>query len=201
MSLLPTKDIETIKHTNFTRVVGIDEVGRGCWAGPVAVGAFSYFPGDDIVEGVNDSKKVSKIKREKIAKELAIYDSQVYYGNVNDIDTLGISQTIESLVIKAIEKYDNGKTFFVIDGVFKNIKASNILISPKADSKFYSVAAASILAKVARDALMIKKSLKFPQYGFENHKGYGTKMHLESLLKFGVSNFHRKTFKPLVGMI
>lgn len=169
---------------------GIDEAGRGPIAGPMAVaGCILNSP----IEGLNDSKKLSEKKREKLFEEIIKTSSyHIVFKSAKEIDEKGISWCLKSSIEEIMEKLDaneflmDGNTSFGIETLKHEIKA---------DAKYDEVSAASILAKVSRDKYMIEISAKYPEYFFEKHKGYGTKVHIESIQKNGRSEEHRKSFK------
>lgn len=189
-------------------VVGIDEVGRGPLAGPVAVGAVFFNKKDlqkikKFFKDARDSKKLTPQKREEIAKRIVeakknnILRYIVRYESAKFIDNHGISPAIKSCIKKSLDflmiKPKESKIF--LDG---GIKAPEKFIYQetiiKGDDKILAISLASIIAKVSRDNLMQKTHKKFPQYGFDVHKGYGTEKHRRAIKKHGLSTFHRKTF-------
>lgn len=184
-------------------ILGIDEVGRGPWAGPMVVGACVL--GDEKIDGLNDSKKLSAKKRQKLAyeikeKALACATGWVTSG---EIDDLGLSKALKlaaERAVKKINKQSTGSEIYnqiIIDGTIKLIDDSRVVTLPKADTLIPAVSAASIIAKEARDMYMIKLGEKYPQYGFEKHMGYGTSFHKESLQKYGLCSEHRRSFRPV----
>ena len=182
-------------------ICGVDEAGRGPLAGPVCAAAVILPRGIDI-PGLNDSKKLSEKKRE------ALYDiivgCAISYGiafaDHREIDELNILNATFLAMNRAIEQLDPQPTLALIDGnTVKGIK-SNAGSIVGGDGKSASIAAASILAKVTRDRLMYKLAEEYPEYGFEKHKGYGTKLHYEALRECGPSPIHRMSFlKKLYG--
>lgn len=196
--LKPDFEKELILTKQYSKVIGIDEVGRGCWAGPTAIGVYKIDLDYEHTDGITDSKKLSELRRDKIFDELEQKNSfKIIFGDVELIDRIGIDKTIEKLIEQAYEQLNNENTFFLIDGQFTNDFGKNVKKIIKGDSKYYSIAAASIVAKVLRDRHMLEKSIEYPGYGFEKHKGYGTKLHKESLEKYGVLDIHRKSYKPI----
>ena len=177
-------------------ICGIDEAGRGHLAGPVVVGAV-IMPKDSFIEGINDSKKISENKREKlydiITKEAISYSVGII--SQNTIDEINILNATKLGVKKALEGLDVRPDTILIDA----LKGMDTLGIPymsiiKGDAKCYSIAAASIIAKVTRDRLMRQWDEVYPDYGFSKHKGYGTKEHIEKIKKFGPCLLHRKSF-------
>jgi len=183
-------------------IAGCDEVGRGPLAGPV-VAAAVVLNKDDVIEGLNDSKKLSEKKRillEKEIKERAIAYEFVYIWP-KEIDKINIYQASKKAMIEAIRKLEPQPTFVLSDAMplpALDIPFESII---KGDSKSASIAAASIIAKQERDRYMIEISKKYPNYGFEKHKGYPTKLHVEALQKYGVLEIHRRTYKPVYDIL
>jgi ribonuclease HII len=176
-------------------VSGIDEVGRGPLAGPLFVGIYQINKDTKIIKDVNDSKKLSEKKRNYIYNLLTENKDQYSTESIDEeeIDRLGIVIAIKNAMEKASLKFKSDMT--LIDGLFKDkFNINNYRTEIKGDSIHYSIAAASIIAKIQRDKLMIELSKKYPQYDFENNKGYGTKIHIEALKKYGPCKIHRNTF-------
>lgn len=195
--LIPTFEQNLIRE-GFTRVVGIDEVGRGCWAGPVTVGAFVWTLEHQVVPEVDDSKKVPPTKRSMISSQLAQSEHYIFNASVTEIDAAGVGKAVTKLVHDALEQLTNQETYFIVDGYFPTLKnIRNLLLVPKADATYYSVAAAAILAKVHRDQLMTELDKEHQGYGFIDHKGYGTKAHREALVRLGCSPIHRQSYAPI----
>jgi len=199
-----SKDIELIKQQNVDLIIGIDEVGRGAWAGPVCVGAFVLdISNHPVIDGINDSKLVKKQKREELSLLLKDNKHLVLTGELHSINTLGIGRTITDLISSAVQELSiyvsqlNKKALFIIDGQFKEPFGENCIKRIKADSTFYSVAAASILAKVYRDNLMNELHSSYNQYAFNKNKGYPTLEHLNALSTYGITDIHRRSFKPI----
>lgn len=198
--LSPNRELEILSQGKYFRVVGIDEVGRGCWAGPVAVGAYIFSANSPVVAGVNDSKKVSPGKREKIYGELRQGSYLVKMSPASVVDELGIGRAIENLICEIIRELDSEDTFFVIDGQFASDFGANTIRVVGGDHIYYSVASASILAKVERDNLMTQLDSEFPGYSLAKHKGYGTAAHLAALQKLGATEIHRYSYKPIANL-
>lgn len=176
-------------------VCGVDEAGRGPLAGPVYAAAV-ILPKGHIIEGVNDSKKLTEKKREalfdKVKDEALAYS--IGTASPQEIDEINILQATFLAMKRAVEGLIIKPEYAMIDGNKKpnlDIPMETIV---KGDGKSASIAAASILAKVARDRYMVEMAEKYPQYQFEKHKGYGTKLHYEMLDKFGPSEIHRQSF-------
>lgn len=181
--------------------VGIDEVGRGCWAGPVVAGAVIL---GAPIKGLKDSKKLSKKQRESLAVEIEQNAVAIGLGWVEapDIDRLGITTAVKMAMERALQQISIRYDEIIIDGhinFLEHYPESKALI--KADDSIPSVSAASIVAKVARDKFMTEITDKYPSYGFEQHVGYGTALHLERLKLYGVTDLHRMSFKPIHALI
>jgi len=190
------------------RVAGIDEAGRGPLAGPVTAAAVFLIPNSKfLIHKLKDSKKLSPKKREEFYKILTKHPAIKWgIGRVSEkvIDKINIKNAAELAMEKALENLEKkmGKkaNFLIIDGnQLKNhqLKTKNYKLIVKADEKVFSCAAASILAKVYRDRIMGKYHQKYPRYGFNEHKGYPTKLHFKRLKKYGPCKIHRKSFKPV----
>ena len=179
----------------FKVVCGIDEAGRGPLAGPVYAAAVILKKGQTI-EGVNDSKKLSEKKREQlyeVIKNTALSYS-VSYATVEEIEELNILNANVLAMRRAVEGLKIIPDYVMIDGnrAPKLETACETIV--KGDAKSMSIACASILAKVTRDRLLYEYAKEYPQYGFDKHKGYGTKLHIEMLRKYGPCPYHRKSF-------
>lgn len=179
----------------YKSICGVDEAGRGPLAGPVCAAAV-ILPPDTIIEGVNDSKKLSEKKREAlydVIKEQALSYS-IAFASVEEIEELNILQATMVAMKRAVEGLDIPADFAMIDGnrlPQLDIPAEFVI---KGDANSMSIAAASILAKVTRDRLCAEYDRDYPQYGFAKHKGYGTKLHREAILKYGPCKIHRMSF-------
>ena len=180
----------------FEYICGIDEAGRGPLAGPVVV-AGVIMPKDSMIEGVNDSKKVSEKKREKlydvILEEAISYSVAIIGQDV--IDEINILNATKQGVTTVVEELDVKPDLILVDALThintKGIPYDSII---KGDAKCYNIAAASIIAKVTRDRIMRQWDEIYPQYGFINHKGYGTAKHIAALKEYGPCPIHRRTF-------
>lgn len=179
----------------YKSVCGVDEAGRGPLAGPVCAAAV-ILPEGVIIDGVNDSKKLSEKKRESlfdVIREQALSYS-IAYATVDEIEEINILNTTMLAMRRAIDGLDIKADYAMIDGNKIppiDIDAECIV---KGDAKSMSIACASILAKVSRDRLLYKYAEEYPMYGFDKHKGYGTKVHREAILKYGPCPYHRKSF-------
>ncbi|MCL2145478.1 MAG: ribonuclease HII [Endomicrobia bacterium] len=183
----------------FLSIAGIDEAGRGPLAGPVAAAAV-ILPIDISIPYLNDSKKLTEKRRNElfgIIKEKALAYSVAVIGN-DKIDEVNILQAAFMAMKNAVQCLKVVPELCLVDG---NHKIPNFNINQEAvvdgDAKSAAIAAASILAKVTRDKIMRDYAEKFPQYGFDKHKGYGTKIHMEALKKYGACEIHRKSFAPV----
>lgn len=175
-------------------IAGVDEVGRGPLAGPVVCAAV-IMPTDDIVDGVTDSKKLSAKKREelsKIIREKALACS-IFEVSEREIDEINILQAVKKCMTGAVMGLKIKPDVVLCDGLDIGLPFNTEYII-KGDFKSYTIGCASIVAKVYRDNLMIKKAEEFPEYGFDKHKGYGTKAHIDKIREIGPCSLHRKTF-------
>ena len=175
-------------------ICGVDEVGRGPLAGPVTCAAV-IMPLDDLIEGVNDSKKVAKKKRERLAEEIkskAIAYSVVSYDN-GKIDEMNILAATKACMAEAVESLAVTPDVVIVDALKLDIPVRTFGIV-HGDAQSYSIAAASILAKVERDAFMREMDERYPGYGFSRNVGYGTAEHIAALKELGATPIHRRTF-------
>lgn len=194
MNTLKQFDLEYLKN-GYNLLAGIDEAGRGPLAGPV-VAAAVIFKKDTFIEGVNDSKKITSKQREVLSELIKKQSLSYAFGIVNHktIDRINILQATLKAMKTAFNKLDENVDLILIDGNKSFVSSVPIKTIIKGDSKSFSIAAASILAKVKRDEIMRKASLKFPQYFWETNKGYGTKQHIEAIKKHGYTQLHRISF-------
>ena len=187
-------------ESGYKYIAGVDEAGRGPLAGPV-VAAAVILPEEFSSNQLNDSKKLSSSKREKIYNELMNVDSKVIsaFAVIDEvvIDKINILRATHMAMAQASSNLSIEPSFVIIDGMpIKDFPFNNESII-KGDSKSLSIAAASVIAKVERDRIMLNYSKEYPEYKFEKHKGYGTKLHLEALKEFGPCKIHRKSFAPV----
>ena len=197
---LPTFDIE--RSTGYLHVVGIDEAGCGPWAGPVVVAAvvFPHNRWGDIGQtlSLNDSKKLTPKKREILFNHIcSLADFGIAQASVEEIDLYNIVGALRLATHRAVTHLPNTPEIALIDGIRNpqiDIPTQMVI---GGDKKSCSIAAASILAKVTRDRLMIKLAEHYPYYGWEKNAGYGTKHHQEGLASHGVTEHHRKTYAPI----
>ena len=182
----------------YENVCGIDEAGRGPLAGPCVVCA-CIMPQFVRIEGINDSKQLTKKKREElykiIVKKAIAY--KVIYVSEKEIDKSNIYQATKQGMLKAIKGLKVKPDYILTDAMPLGEIDTKYEAIIHGDAKSASIAAASIIAKVVRDNYMDKMDIKYPNYGFSHNKGYGTKMHMEALEKFGPTPIHRKTYYPV----
>jgi len=183
----------------FKLICGIDEAGRGPWAGPVVAGCVAFDNLKDLPQ-VNDSKKLSDKQKDRLFDWItANMDYGVGIVDQDIIDDINILNATKLAMKLAVDNLSNYPDYLLIDAVnlYKEVPIiqENII---RGDEKVWSIAAASIIAKVTRDRLMIDYHLKYPEYSFHRHKGYGTKIHQEALCKYGICPIHRKSYKPVI---
>ena len=184
-----------------TPIIGVDEVGRGPLAGPV-ISAAIILNKEKIPEGINDSKKLSKKKREVINEELiSQHKFAIGIASVEEIDKINILQASLLAMKRAVLNLNIKPQTILVDGNKLPDLEYNMYPIIKGDSKSISIAAASIIAKVYRDKLMQDLSLQYPGYYWEKNSGYGTKQHLLALNSLGVTPIHRKSFAPIYNML
>lgn len=182
-------------------ILGIDEVGRGPWAGPLVVGAVVLR--NDTIEGLTDSKKLSKQRRERLAAEIVESDAAYSLGWVHaaELDQVGLSQSLVLATRRAVEQIKAPYHEIIIDGTVNFLqdtgKGRFVTTMKKADLLISAVSAASILAKVARDDYMAELAEQYPGYGFESHVGYGTAKHSAAIEAYGITPEHRLSFAPV----
>lgn len=191
----------SLKEKGFEYIAGVDEAGRGPLAGPVYAAAVILPDGAELT-GINDSKKLTPKKREELFEkitEIAI-SYAIFSVDEKEIDEINILNATHKAMNGAVNSLNQKPDYVIIDG--NSIKGMEIAHETvvKGDAKSISIAAASILAKVSRDRYIDEMGKVYPEYGFENHKGYGTKAHTDAILKYGVCPIHRRTFlKKLLG--
>ena len=189
---------------SFNYICGLDEVGRGCIAGPVYSGAVilnkNFEDPDDLFRKINDSKIITAKKRETLSayiKKIS-HTSSIGSASSEEIDNIGIVKAVKLSMIRAIKNLKIKPDFLLIDSISiedTEIPQQNII---KGDQISKSISAASIVAKVSRDKYMIENiSKEYPRYSFDKHKGYGTKEHMALIDKYGITKYHRKTFEPI----
>lgn len=179
-------------------IVGLDEVGRGCWAGPIVAGAVIL---DQPIQGVTDSKLLTKKRREELAAKIHAQAIAVGLGwvSVEEIDALRLTEAVRLAMQRALGCIGNAYEEIIIDGnynFFPDDSRSRAIV--RADFTVPTVSAASIVAKVARDSWMATEAVRlYPGYQFEKHVGYGTALHRQLLAEHGVCALHRRSFKPV----
>ena len=195
--LTKQKEIEKdLYQKGFKNICGIDEAGRGPLAGPVVI-AGVIMPQDSMIEGVNDSKKVTEKRREKLYD--LILDEAISYSvaiiGQDVIDEMNILSATKQGVTEVIDGLDVKPDLILVDAL-EHINTRGIPYEPiiKGDAKCYNIAAASIIAKVTRDRIMREWDEIYPQYGFINHKGYGTAKHIAAIKEYGLCPIHRRSF-------
>lgn len=201
------ENIDWLKYENeafdngFDCVCGVDEAGRGPLAGPVCAAAV-ILPKGCIIEGLNDSKKLSEKKREQLF-DVITQKAEAYsiaMASEKEIDEINILQATFLAMRRAVGSLDIKPDFVIVDGNRDPLLGIKTMTLIKGDALCESVAAASVLAKVTRDRYMLEMCEKYPEYQFQKHKGYGTKLHYEMIEKYGISDIHRKSFfKKLTG--
>lgn len=204
---LPYKTMErSLFADGYKRIIGVDEVGMGCLAGPVVVCAVSFQKNTPHIPNIRDSKLLSPKQRETLARK--IIDSGVIFRislcYPKTIDKLNIFQAARKAMARAVAKIQNvkSKTIVLVDGLCQ-IKQTALPQRAiiKGDRKVFAIACASVIAKVYRDRMMTRYAKRFPKYGFEKHKGYGTKYHVAMLYAHGPTEIHRRSFAPVKQMI
>ncbi|MBY0598340.1 ribonuclease HII [Bacillus bingmayongensis] len=192
---------QALRGQGLLYIAGIDEVGRGPLAGPVVTAAV-VLPKDFYIPGLNDSKKLSEAKRERFYDEIKEKAVAIGVGIVSPqvIDEINIYQATKRAMLDAIANLSCTPEHLLIDAMKlpTQIPQTSII---KGDAKSISISAASIIAKVTRDRMMKELGKEHPEYGFEQHMGYGTKRHLQAIETYGVLEEHRKTFAPIKDMI
>jgi ribonuclease HII len=186
------------RQNGYKRIAGIDEAGRGALAGPVVAAAVILPPGCKI-DGLKDSKQLTPKQRSLLANEIQSIAVSVGVGSVDNrlIEEINILQAALRAMTEAVEQLTPKPDYLLVDG--SKMPTTNIpgQAIPKGDNLSLSIAAASVIAKTTRDRLMIEFHQTYPNYGFEQHKGYPTAQHRQAIVQFGVSAIHRKTFKLL----
>lgn len=199
-----TSEEKMLSESGYMYAAGVDEAGRGAWAGPVVAAAVILGPLDNIkffetFDGVRDSKLLTPKRREELFEIIKAnsFGYGVGIGEREEIDKYGILATTKKAVFRSIKEISDKLDFVLVDALeFETFPVKYKAII-KGDRKVYSIAAASVIAKVTRDEMLKELSSRFPGYGFENHKGYGTREHQEALEKLGVCEIHRESYAPI----
>lgn len=187
-------------------ILGIDEVGRGPWAGPLVIGAV-VLPEPNTIEELTDSKKLSSKRRQQL--DAVIREQALGWGlgwvHADELDTIGLSAALKLATVRAVEAIKVPYHEIIIDGTINFLKETTkggyVTLLPKADLLIPAVSAASIIAKVARDTYMAEQDAVYPEYGFSSHVGYGTAKHRAALDAHGVTPLHRRSFAPIAALL
>ena len=188
------------RESGYKFIAGVDEVGRGCLAGPVVAAACILDHTKPLPDGIDDSKKLTKQQRDEIALELKQHCMAYAVGQIeaDEIDRINILEATKKAMLAAISALSQPADFLLIDALQLKLSPLPQKAIIKGDSISASIAAASILAKTYRDQLMIDYDAEYPVYGFAGHKGYGAATHLEALRTHGPCPLHRKSFRGVV---
>ena len=186
----------------YTRIAGVDEVGRGPLAGPVTAAAVILDPAH-IPEGLNDSKKLTKKARERLYDEIMeVAEVSIAHATVEEIDGINILRASHLAMMRALEGLKTPADYVLVDG---NMLPRDLVLPAqtiiKGDSRSQSISAASIMAKICRDCVMLSLAQQHPGYGWETNMGYVSKRHIEALQELGVTPHHRRSFKPIHKML
>jgi ribonuclease HII len=186
-----------LRGEGISFIAGVDEVGRGPLAGPVVAASVMLKP-DFYLAGLNDSKALSESKREQFYEKIMTEAIAVGVGIVDpvEIDKINIYEASKKAMVQAVEAMNIEAEYLLVDAMKIPLLIPQMSII-KGDAKSVSIAASSVIAKVTRDRMMKQLDEQYPEYGFANHMGYGTKQHLEALRTYGVLNAHRRTFAPV----
>lgn len=191
-----------LKKQGYLLVAGLDEAGRGSWAGPLVAGAVILHP-DKKIKKINDSKLLNQARREQLFLEITKNCLLWSVGLVShqEIDELGIIPANRLVFERAIKKLPVTPDYLLVDGLrnFDSRIKNEFVVG--GDAKIASIAAASIIAKVVRDQILKQLHQQYPEYHFSNHKGYGTPEHQELLQKYGPSEVHRRSYKPIANLL
>jgi ribonuclease HII len=196
--IYPTLEIEqSLWQNGYNLIAGIDEVGRGCFAGPVVVGAVIFPKGCELLKGVADSKLLKPLIRETLSEEIKKFAASWAIAEIDVpvINKVGIGKATQIAFFNVVKLLKQAPDFILIDAfAIANISPEIQKPIVNGDKICASISAASIIAKVYRDQLMTKLHNQFPEYGFAQHKGYGTKQHREAIKIHGLSKLHRTSF-------
>ena len=193
---------QRIRNIGIDIIAGVDEAGRGPWAGPVVAAAVIIPAEYAFKEKVTDSKKLSPLKRQKAFKEITENcDYAIAVVSEKDIDKENILKASLNAMAIALSRLQRRPQWVLVDGPYKPKIENNCTAIIGGDAKSISIACASIIAKVTRDDLMLEYDKQYPEYGFAGHKGYGTKAHRQAIMKFGPCLIHRRSFQPIKGLL
>jgi ribonuclease HII len=186
---------DRLRSVGFARVAGCDEAGRGALAGPL-VAAAVVLPPECPIEGLNDSKLLTPLRRERLAVEIRAHAVAiaVVWVTPATIDRTGVHRANVALLARALRTLPGGFDYGLTDGFPAAPVTEPVLGMPKGDQVAACIAAASIIAKVSRDRMLVQAAARYPGYGFERHKGYGTREHWDALRRLGPSSYHRRSF-------
>lgn len=191
------------RQNGYSTIAGVDEAGRGPLAGPV-VAASCVIPEGMLLDGVNDSKKLTARKREVLFEKI-VNHSDIHFGvgivDAGMIDEINIFQATIKAMCCAVDNLSVRADFLLVDGLALSAHKTPSIKIIKGDAKSQSIGAASIVAKVTRDRLMMEYHRQWPEYSFDKHKGYGTAKHMEALRENGPCSIHRATFEPIKSML
>jgi ribonuclease HII len=211
IDIMSKPDIELEKSLwlqGYINVAGLDEAGRGPLAGPVTAGAVIINSVDQMVEGVKDSKQMTKIARERCFELIKERSTAWGVGIVGAeyIDEFGIQKAVLKAMMDALEQIKDNSgilpDYLIVDGLgVLTVDGYKMDKIKKGDDLHYSISAASVLAKVTRDRIMLDFAKVYPGYGFEKHVGYGTKIHIEAMKKLGLTPIHRKCYAPVKALL
>ena len=193
----PTLELETQLLADFPAIIAMDEVGRGSLAGPVAVGAFvlTHEQLIEIPQGLQDSKLIREAKREEVSERVKLWGKHaVAFVSAQEIDQHGIISSLKAAGLSCLEQLALPDAVILLDGNQNWLEQTRVKTKVKADRDCAAVSAASIIAKVSRDALMIELDQKYPEYDFASNKGYSSPSHIKALRTHGPSEIHRKTW-------
>lgn len=182
-------------------VLGIDEAGRGCWAGPLVAAAVIL---DKPIPGLKDSKKTTKLQRSKLAKTIRLQARAIGVGwvSASQVDALGLTKATSLAMNLALKSANSDFECIIIDGNYNYLPdLDNVETMIRADSQIAEVSAASIIAKTERDKYMLRMAKKYPAYGFDKHVGYGTSAHMLSIKENGLCDLHRRSFRPIQDVV
>ena len=199
MTFFERKALEEGAHT----LAGIDEAGRGPLAGPVVAGA-CIFSEALCLEGLTDSKKLSEKKRQYFL-DIIQQHSQIHFAvgiiDAQRIDEINIYQATKEAMYQALEGLSHTPDYLLVDGMNLPYQCGPSERIVKGDARSFTIAAASIVAKETRDAIMLDYDAKWPEYGFKKHKGYPTRQHIEALKEYGPCPIHRRSYKPVQDLL